>query len=109
KRSVAASFRDGCRPYDGPPLVFLVAACTAPDGSYWTIQSWQRTLPLRGVAPFAPGQGAWELHLSHWSGTLATLDVSPHWTSDATLQGLFGRLLYDGVPVYGTHTPSETK
>src|SRR5205823_8187109 len=78
KRSVAASFRDGCRPYDGPPLVFLVAACTAPDGSYWAIQSWQRTLPLRGVTPFAPGQGAWELHLSHWSGTLATLDVSPH-------------------------------
>ena len=108
-RPVWRSFHDGCRPYDGPKLVYLVAACTAPDGSYWAIQSWQRVLPLRGVAPFAPGQGAFEVHLSHWTGALATLEVSPHWTYGATLQGLFGRLLYDGSPVYGFHTPSDHK
>jgi hypothetical protein len=109
RRSVAVGFRDACRPYSGPALVYLVTACDAPDGSYWAIQSWQRVLPLRGVAPFAPGQGDWELHLSHWAGDLATLQVSPHWTYGATLQGLFGRLLYDGKPVYGFHTPSDRK
>jgi len=109
KRSIASSFDGACKTYDGPSLVYLVAACDAPDGSYWAIQSWQRVLPLRGVDPFAPGQGAWELHVSHWTGPLATLEVSPHWTYGHSLQGLFGRLLYDGNPVYGFRTPSTAK
>ena len=109
KRSISSSFDGACKTYDGPSLVYLVAACDAPDGSYWAIQSWQRVLPLRGVEPFAPGQGAWELHVSHWTGPLATLEVSPHWTYGHSLQGLFGRLLYDGSPVYGFHTPSAGK
>jgi hypothetical protein len=108
KRRVWSAFHNSCRPYTGPSLVYLVTACTAADGSYWAIQSWQRVLPLRGVEPFRPGQGAWELHLSHWTGDLATLEVSPHWTYGGTLQGVFGRLLYQGKPVYGFHTPSET-
>jgi hypothetical protein len=108
KRTVTASFHGACRPYDGPSLVYLVAACDATDGSYWAIQSWQRVLPLRGVEPFAPGQGAWEVHLSHWTGPLATLEVSPHWTYGHSLQGLFGRLLYGGSPVYGFRTPSTS-
>ena len=33
-------------------LVWLVAACRAPDGSYWALQRWQRLLPMRGIAPF---------------------------------------------------------
>jgi hypothetical protein len=109
KRSISASFQGACKTYDGPALVYLIAACDAPDGSYWAVQSWQRVLPLRGVEPFAPGQGSWELHLSHWTGPLATLEVSPHWTYGNSLQGLFGRLLYDGSPVYGVHTPSTSK
>jgi hypothetical protein len=109
KRKIWGSFQNRCKPYDGPVLAFLVTACDGPDGSYWAIQSWQRVLPLRGVDPFAPGQAAWEIHLSHWTGALATLDVSPHWTYGHTLQGLFGRLLYDGAPVYGARTPSATK
>jgi hypothetical protein len=109
KRRVWLSFHDTCRPYSGPQLAYLVTACTAPDGSYWAIQSWQRVLPLRGVEPFRSGQGAWEVHLSHWTGALATLEVSPHWTYGHTLQGLFGRLLYDGSPVYGFRTPSASK
>ena len=107
RRRVWASFHGSCPPYTGPSLVFLVTACTAPDGSSWAIQSWQRVLPLRGVEPFGPGQGAWELHLSHWTGELATLEVSPHWTYGGTLQGLFGHLLYEGKPVYGFRTPSD--
>jgi hypothetical protein len=109
KRRIWGGFQNRCRPYDGPPLAFLVTACTARDGSYWAIQAWQRVLPLRGIDPFQPGQGAWELHLSHWTGALATLEVSPHWTYGRTLQGIFGRLLYDGTPVYGARTPSATK
>ena len=27
---------------------YVVAACTAPDGSHWALQSWQRDQPLRG-------------------------------------------------------------
>ena len=43
------TFKDSCRPYDGPALTFLVAACKVADGSYWAIQSWQRRLPHRVV------------------------------------------------------------
>jgi hypothetical protein len=104
--SGARFFRDRCRPYDGPALVFLVAACKASDGSYWAIQRWQRLLPVRGVDPFRPGQAAAELHVSHWSGPLPELEVSPNWTYGGSLQGLFGRLTYRGAPVHGFRTPS---
>ena len=35
KRDVWKTFRNACRPYDGPELQWLVTACTAPDGCYW--------------------------------------------------------------------------
>ena len=38
-------------PYKGPPLAWLVAACTTPDGAHWALQAWQRMLPNYGVAP----------------------------------------------------------
>jgi hypothetical protein len=81
RREVWRGFRDACRPYDGPELVYLVAACKAPD----------------------------ELHLSHWTGPLAVLEVSPNWTYGGAFQGLFGRLLYRDVPVHGFRTPSTTR
>jgi len=105
----ARTFRNACRPYDGPELAFLVTACKAPDGSYWAIQAWQRLLPMRGFAPWLPEQGKFEFHLSHWSGPLAELQVSPNWTYGGRWQGLFGRLTYDGQPVYGFKTPSATR
>jgi hypothetical protein len=108
-RQTWPTFRDACRPYDGPELVWLVAACKAPDGSYWALQRWQRLLPMRGVAPFRPGQSAYELHVSHWSGPLPVLQVSPNWTYDGRWQGLFGRLSYDGHPVFGFRTPSSSR
>jgi hypothetical protein len=89
--------------------VWLVAACKAPDGSYWGLQRWQRLLPMRGVAPFRPGQSAYELHVSHWSGPLPVLQVSPNWTYDGRWQGLFGRLSYEGRPVFGFRTPSSSR
>ena len=68
------TFTNVCHPYDGPPLAFGVTACTAPDGSYWAVQAWQRYLPLRGFAPFRPQQGAFGFNVSHWSGPLGRAD-----------------------------------
>ncbi|HEY8103011.1 MAG TPA: hypothetical protein VIE18_00755 [Gaiellaceae bacterium] len=109
RTSGVQTFRNLCRPYDGPALVFLVTACKAPDGSYWALQRWQRLLPMRGFEPFRPGQAAYELHVSHWSGALPQLEVSPNWTYGGRWQGLFGRLTYRGAPVYGFRTPSGTR
>jgi hypothetical protein len=105
----ARLLRDECRPYEGPRLVFLVAACKAPDGSYWALQRWQRLAPMRGFDPFLPEQEAHELHISHWSGPLPVLEVSPNWTYGASLQGLFGRLTYRDQAVHGFRTPSATR
>jgi hypothetical protein len=94
------SFRNQCRAYDGPALAFAVAACAAPDGSYWALQSWRRTLPNFDGTP-RNGLGAWELHLSHWSGPIATLEAWTDWVYGGRYHHLFGRLTYDGKPVYG--------
>jgi hypothetical protein len=95
------SFRSLCRPYDGPALPLLVAACKAPDGTYWTIQSWQRRLPLLGFDPWLPQHTNWELHVAHWSGSLPLLEAYPNWTYGGAWQGVFGRYTYLGNPVYG--------
>jgi hypothetical protein len=89
-----------CRKYDGPQLAWLVTACAAPDGSYWAVQSWRRTLPNFGRAP-PPGLGAWELHLSHWTGETAKLEAWTDWVYNGRYHHLFGRLTYAGQPVYG--------
>jgi len=39
---------DTCRPYDGPPLAWLVKACTASDGSHWALQSCSGCSPTTG-------------------------------------------------------------
>ncbi len=94
-------FKNRCRPYDGPPLPMLVAACKAPNGSYWTIQAWQRRLPLLGFDPWLAHHTNWELHVAHWSGALPVLEAYPNWTYDGRWQGVFGRYSYLGAPVYG--------
>ena len=48
RRLVWKDFRNACKPYTGPPVAMLVTACTAPDGSYWGVQTWQRGLPDLG-------------------------------------------------------------
>lgn len=93
------TFQNACRPYDGPKLAWYVTGCTAPDGSYWALQAWQRMLPNYGVEPSA-AQSAWELRLSHWTGPLAVLQVSTDW-SWHRWDHLYGTLTYDGSPVYG--------
>ncbi len=101
-------FGNACRPYDGPALAALVAACTAPDGSFWALQAWQPKLPHRGYPPYKAGQTDWELDVSHWSGELAQLEVHADWAFNGQAHNLFGRLLYRGVPVHGFHTVKGT-
>lgn len=90
---------DTCRPYAGPPLAWLVEACTAADGTHWALQAWQRTLPNYGATPTG-ARGAWELRLSHWSGPVAKLEIWTDW-SYRRFHHLYGRLTYRGQGVYG--------
>jgi hypothetical protein len=103
-RAAWVSFVDECRPYNGPALAYFVAGCTAADGSYWAIQRWQRNLPHRGLAPWTAWQRAWELHVSHWSGPLAQVELHADWAFDGAAHGIFGRMAYGGEAVHGFHT-----
>jgi hypothetical protein len=94
-----------CKPYAGGKLAFQVGACTAPDGSYWALQQWQRKLPDYGVTPSAT-QAADELHLSHWTGPLPVLSVQTDW-SYRKWEHLFGTYSYDGNPVFGFKSTSH--
>lgn len=100
RRPVWKTFRDACRPYDGPPLGWLVAACKAPDGSYWALQAWQRMLPNYGLPATTSLQAAWELRLSHWRGPLPQLEIGFGWTY-RRFQQIYGRFTYRGRPVHG--------
>ena len=93
------TFKGSCGAYDGPALAWEVAACKAPDGSYWALQAWQRMLPDYGLAPNAD-EAAWELRLSHWTGDLPVLSIQTDWAWHQW-DHLFGTFTYGGVPVYG--------
>ena len=97
-------FRNACRPYDGPPLVHVVTACKAPDGSYWAIQRWRRALPNLGFQAWLPDHRATALHLSHWTGELAVLEGYTDWVWSGRFHHIFGRLTYRGRPVHGFKT-----
>jgi hypothetical protein len=97
-------FRNACRPYDGPPIAHVVTACKAPDGSYWALQRWQRSLPNLGFLPWMPEQRAWALHLSHWTGPTAVLEGYTDWSWNGRFHHIFGRLTYRGRPVHGFKT-----
>jgi len=90
-----------CRLYDGPPLHWLVAACKAPDGSYWAVQSWQR-----GLADYGTGFSnvPADLRLSHWRGPLASLYVNVDWAYGGRADHLYGAVSYLGGAVFGFHS-----
>jgi hypothetical protein len=100
-RPLWKTIRNRCRPYDGPPLPWLVAACKAPDGSYWALQEFRRLLPNLGLDPWRREQRARELHISHWTGDVARLEVWTDWVMSERWHEVFGRLTYRGQPVYG--------
>jgi hypothetical protein len=95
-----------CGRYDGPQIAWLVAACKAPDGSYWALQAWQRLLPNYGYAPWTWLQRAWELHLSHWRGPLPKLEIYLDWVYGGRYHHLFGRYTYRGRAVHGYRSTS---
>jgi hypothetical protein len=98
------TFHGGCGAYNGPALAWKVVACKAPDGSYWAVQSWQRQLPDYGL-PANAKTGAWEVHLSHWTGALPVLTVNTDW-SWHQWNHLYGTFTYNGVPVFGLASTS---
>ena len=97
-------FTNMCRPYDGPALPDVVAACKLPDGSYWAAQQWAQPLPDLGFTPWLPTQLQKWLEVSHWSGPVAELETGMHWVYDGRFQSIFGRYTYNGQPVYGFGT-----
>jgi hypothetical protein len=98
------TFRDACRAYDGPQLPNVIAACTAPDGSYWAVQQWPQPLPDLGFTPWLPTQRQQWMELSHWTGDVAQIETGMDWVYSGRFQDLFGRLTYLGNPVYGFGT-----
>ena len=53
RKDVWKTLRNACLPATGPPLAWVVTACTASDGSHWALQAWQRELPNYGARPDA--------------------------------------------------------
>jgi len=105
------TFGSSCGAYDGPALAWMVTACKAPDGSYWALQKWQVQLPDLGFTPWTAGLRQWELHLSHWTTSLAQIDVWQDWVYSGRFRHLFGRYTYMGQPVHGfgsTHYGAPT-
>ena len=100
RRDVWKTLKNSCGAYQGPPLAWIVTACTAPDGSHWALQAWQRMLPNVGLPATTTEQGAWELRLSHWDTDLAILDIHTDW-SYRKYQHLFGNYSYLDNAIYG--------
>ena len=99
---VGKGFKGGtCLPYDGPALAWLVAACKAPDGSYWALQSWRRLKPN-----FGGRNGPRELRLSHWAGPVAQLSIRLDW-SYRRFDHLYGTFTYAGKGVFGFRSTSS--
>jgi hypothetical protein len=91
------SMRSGgsCGRYTGPELPYVVAACTAADGTWWTLQRWERLKANSG-------------------GASAPAELWPsHFTSVAQFEGVrtigeyvVGRYTFRGRPVHGFRSTS---
>ncbi|MBA2642645.1 MAG: hypothetical protein H0U82_06955 [Actinobacteria bacterium] len=97
-RGVWNGFADACRPAR-VRLAWLVAACRAPDGSFWALQSWQRGLRNYGM-PATGTRDDWELRLSHWNGPIPRLEVGIGWAY-GRFHSLYGRFSWRGRGVHG--------
>jgi hypothetical protein len=89
-------FSNVCKPYTGPELAFVVAACDAPDGSHWALQQWSRLWRNYG-GDKAPA----ELYISHWRGNTADLSIKTDYSYHGKHQHLWGDLTFHHKPVYG--------
>ena len=101
------SFPSACRAYDGPALPFLVAACRAPNGSYWAVQEWMVDQPNFGVLPWTARQHSYAIRVSHWSTSVARVELHADWVYAGRFHEIFGRATYLGRPVYGFASTSR--
>jgi len=106
-RALWKTFPNACQPYDGPALFKAVAACKAPDGSYWAVQEWRVDLPDLGFPPWTKRQRSWALHVSHWTEPAARLEVYTDWVYSGRFHEVFGRATYRGHAVYGFTSTSR--
>jgi hypothetical protein len=97
-RTLQSSFRNACRPAR-VGLAWVVAACRAPDGTTWALQSWQRGLRNYGM-PATGTRDDWELRLSHWKGPAPKLDVGIGWAY-GRFHSLYGRYTWRGHAIHG--------
>jgi hypothetical protein len=100
-----------CTAYSGPALYRMVKGCTAPNGSFWAIQRWQRGLPDNGWTPTSTRESEWELNISHWSGALPVLWFKADWIYAGARGGpfdqIYGTFTYQNNPVYGFGSTSR--
>jgi hypothetical protein len=89
-------FSNSCKPYTGPPLALLVAACDAPDGSHWALQQWSRLWKNYG-GDSAPA----ELYISHWRGDAGELAIYTDYSYHGKHQHLWGSFTFHHRPVFG--------
>ena len=99
RKDVWKGFKNACGPYEGPELRYMIAGCTARDGSHWAVQKWARLLPPFGLRPTFL-QRSVEMQLSHWSGDLPEFVVKVDWVYKS-FDHLYGWLTYRGKGVYG--------
>ena len=52
---------------------------------------------------------AWELHLAHWTTSLAELEVFPNWTYGGRFRVCSGGCSYSGQPVFGFSTTAKRR
>lgn len=106
-RGLWKRFSSACTPYDGPSLPFLVAACKAPNGSYWAVQEWMVDQPNFGVLPWTARQHAYSIRVSHWSTPVAQIELHADWIYAGRWHEVFGRSTYLGKPVFGFASTSR--
>lgn len=99
------NFNNVCTSYKGPQLPYVVAACTAPDGSHWVLQKWARLTPNYGGNPTT--YRLRELRLSHFSGAPAVLTVTPNWSWGGQYMHIVAQLKYRGQPWYAVNFKSN--
>ncbi len=103
------TFRNVCQPYRGgefPGSELIVASCTAPNGSHWAVQQWQRS-----VRNYGGLTGPTEVRVSHWTGAAPDLEVYADWSrygisKTVKWPHIFGKYSWHGIPVaVGEATP----
>jgi hypothetical protein len=106
-RGLWKRFPNACGAYDGPRLPFLVAACRAPNGSYWAVQEWMVDQPNFGLPPWTVRQHMYSIRVSHWSAPVARIELYADWIYGGRFHEVFGRATYLGRPVFGFGSTSR--